>query len=95
MRAWKRPQPDPEKGLFRNILQDILDEACREFDHGKGPTRLQWCHRYEAEYVTGSGVSGCCYLVEDVVCVGTVNWPKAHIDSERLSSYRNIGEVLF
>ncbi|MBS3648761.1 hypothetical protein KEU06_08980 [Pseudaminobacter sp. 19-2017] len=80
---------------FEAIIADILEESCREFDTGKGKTRLAWCDETQAEYVCGSGVAGCCYPIEDVVVVGRVKWKQSMIDEAAIRSRRNWGEVLF
>lgn len=94
MKPWKPRRP---KGpfSFSTVLQSVLDNANREFDMGKGPTRLQWCGELEAEYVTGAGVSGCCYPLEDVIVVGRVKWGKAWLDYTTHSTISSWGKVLF
>ena len=89
------PPPRKKPSSFGDLLDEILADSCREFDHGKGKTRLQWCHRSAAEYVTGSGVAGCCHLISDIVKVGTVNWSPIMIEQDRISSYHHIGHILF
>lgn len=100
MKAWVRPErpaPDPDsvEAVVAAMLQDILDDGNREFDCGKGPTRLQWCTQEEAEYVSVTGVCGHIWPVEDVVVVGKVAWSDKMIGEAREQAQRRVGEVLF
>jgi len=98
MKPWTppaRPALDDPNATFQDMLARILDESNREFDFGGGKTRLQWCSREEAVYVTGCGVSGTCRLLSDIVPGPYVNCTPEHIAEAREHSKLLIGEVLF
>lgn len=80
------PPPRKKPTSFADVLDELLEDQFLE----KGKTRLQWCLRSEAEYVTGSGVAGCCHLISDIIKVGTVNWSRHQIEEARIRSYRHI-----
>jgi hypothetical protein len=92
--------PPTEDEMFSSLsvmLNHFLASGCREFDCGKGPTRLVSCTREEAEYVSGSGVDGCIWPIEDVVITGNLDgiWSAEQIADERRSALLSVGTVLF
>ncbi|WP_189553055.1 hypothetical protein [Mesorhizobium sp. M8A.F.Ca.ET.021.01.1.1] len=93
----KKHTPEPPKGdsFMDRLIRSILEEASREIDAGKGRTRLKWCDATQAEYITGSGIAGCIYPIEDVIVVGRVPWSESYLAYSEVSSRRNWGEVLF
>ena len=83
----RAPVADPND--MRTLIQSILDDSQQEI--GPDQVRLQWCSRKEAEYVTGSGVSGKIARLSDIKVTGRVNWPEKLIDEARQNAIRRIG----
>jgi hypothetical protein len=91
----RRPPRGEPRTAQEAILWEMLDEmtAADGIDgpRGAGPDRvpLEWCHREEAEYVSGVGVGGTIQRVADVTVTGRVGW-----DEKTLRQHRDFADSL-
>lgn len=92
-----RPEPsDEQSALTRQIIDDLIAEGKMDPPRGAGPDRvpLDFCHREEAEYVSGCGVAGTIQRVTDVTVTGRVRVDEALIQNGRDRANRMAGEPL-
>jgi hypothetical protein len=86
-RQQPRPLPATEQGrLTRQIIDELRAEGKWPEPEGHGPDKvpLEFCHRAQAEYVSGSGVAGVIVRVSDVKVDGRVPWkPELLADARR------------
>lgn len=95
--AWLRrrppraPDPDPR---MEELLRDLETRYPRR---GAGPDNvpLEFCRRWEAEYVEGHGVGGVIVRVADVRVTGRVQWSKDLLDGERKHAELIAGEPVW
>lgn len=91
----EEPCADPREEFARQLINEIRAEEAAEYA-AKGITRftLVTCPREEAEYVTGYGVCGIIWKIEDCVVTGTVNWSAEQVEQQRDRAARGVGRTL-
>jgi hypothetical protein len=79
------PKPRKKQNtLLDGIFADLDAELSpKERERKSKRIRVVQCTREEAQYVSGTGVSGCIARIEDVEIVGLVKWKKHDILKER------------
>jgi len=83
-----RPVIHPDDWLSQ-ILYDTQQET------GPDKLRLAFCGRSEAEYVIGSGVSGCIAKISEIVVQGFLAWDAERLAFEESNSLRLQGRPIF
>lgn len=94
LKAVPKPvEPADPSDICAEVLYETALEAYEERE-AAGELLLVACPREEAEFVSGSGVSGTVARIEDCTVVGRVDWSIEQIAEATASAARKTGRTV-